>query len=286
VPTGPTEPVRHRRASILPFMTTILTVVTVFLAFVWFAQRWFIYFPDREPPPPHLVGLPSGEAVAFETEDGLRLEGWFVRPTAPPTGQTVLMFNGNGGHRGYRAPLAAALAARGLACFLFDYRGFGGNPGLPSERGLTRDARAARSAVTSRDDVDPALLVYYGESLGAAVAVRLAVDHPPHALILRSPFTSLTDIGQLHYPFLPVRWLLRDRFVLLDRLASIQSATLVIAGTADRIVPVDMSTEVYEAANEPKWMATVEGADHNDESLAVGQPLVGAVTAFLRGIHQ
>src|SRR5690606_32358147 len=175
------------------------------------------------------------------TEDDLRLEGWFVPPAARPTGQAVVVFNGNAGNRAHRAPMAAALARAGHAVLLFDYRGYGGNPGLPSERGLLRDGRAAVEAVASRPDIDPSRIVYFGESIGTGVAVQVAVERPPHGLILRSPFTSLVDVGREHYPFLPVAWLARDRFDSMARAADIRSPLLVIAGTADSIVPYGLS---------------------------------------------
>jgi uncharacterized protein len=263
----------------------VFALLLVLFGTLWLAQRWLIYYPEPAPPPPVLVGLPSADLVSFTTEDGLHLEGWIVRPTAPPTGRMVIIFNGNAGHRGLRAPLAAALAAYGLTCLLFDYRGYGGNPGLPSERGLTRDARAARAAVEALDGVDARRITYYGESLGAAVAVRLAVDHPPEALILRSPFTSLAEVGQRHFPFLPVRWLLRDRYETIGLIEQIHAPLLVIAGTADRIVPFEDSERLFEAAWEPKWLVTIEGADHNDEELLNGPELVGAVVRFLQGLQ-
>lgn len=266
-------------------MPVVFALLLVFFGTLWLAQRWLIYYPEPAPPPPFLVGLPSADLVSFTTEDGLQLEGWFVRPMAPPAGRTIIVFNGNAGHRGLRAPLAAALAARGLACLLFDYRGYGGNPGLPSERGLTRDARAVRAAVEELDGVDPRRIVYYGESLGAAVAARLAVDHPPEALILRSPFSSLADIGQRHFPFLPVRWLLRDRYDTIGLIDQVRAPLLVIAGTADRIVPFDDTERLYEAASEPKWLVSIDGADHNDEELLNGTVLVGAIARFLQGLQ-
>jgi fermentation-respiration switch protein FrsA (DUF1100 family) len=136
--------------------------------------------------------------------------------------------------------------------------------------------------VLSREDVDARRLVYFGESLGSAVAVRLAVEHPAHAVILRSPFTSFVDMGRLHYPFLPVRWLLRDRYPSLDRIAQIASPLLVIAGSNDAIVPISQSRRLFEAAREPKRLVIVEGADHNDEALGAGPQVVAAVTGFLR----
>jgi fermentation-respiration switch protein FrsA (DUF1100 family) len=206
-------------------------------------------------------------------------------PAAGTAAGTVIVFNGNAGNRAYRAELAARLSARGLSVFLFDYRGFGDNAGAPTEEGLALDARAVRRYVLSRDDVDPRRLAYFGESLGSGVAVRLAVEHPPHAVILRSPFTSFVDVGRFHYPFLPVRWLLSDRYPSLDRIARIASPLLVIAGSNDTIVPASQSRRLFEAAREPKRLVIIEGADHNDEVLFAGEKVVGAVSSFLRGLN-
>jgi fermentation-respiration switch protein FrsA (DUF1100 family) len=267
-------------------MAAVLAVILALVALLWFGQRWLIYFPLGDPPPPAAVGLPGAEVVSFTTEDGLRLEAWFVPPAGPPTGQTVIVFNGNGGHRALRARLAAALAARGFACLLTDYRGYGGNPGLPSERGLARDARAARAYAAMRRDVDPDRLVYFGESLGSAVAVRLATEHPPEALVLRSPITSLVEMGEHHYPIVPARLLLRERYPAVDLIRAVQAPVLIIAGDRDRIVPIEFSERLYEAANEPKALAVIEGAEHNDLALLDGDDMLDAIEGFLGRTRQ
>jgi len=259
----------------------LVAVVVVVLALVWFGQRSLIYLPDGHMPDPAAFGLPDAEVEAFETSDGLTLEGWFVPARATPTGHVVLVLNGNAGHRGHRAPLAAQLAARGLAVFLFDYRGYGGGPGLPSEAGLARDARGALACLGRRFDVDLTKIAYFGESLGAAVAVELAGAFPPAALILRSPFTSLVEMGRRHYPFLPVSWLLRDRYRSIDRIGRIASPLVVIAGDADRIVPLDDSRALFDAAPGPKTFVVVPGADHNDEALVDGPAVIRAVLDHL-----
>ena len=207
------------------------------LLLVWAFQRTLIYFPLDHVPSPSDVGLSQVEAVSFPTEDGLVLNGWFVASRAEPAPRVVIVFNGNAGNRAYRAPLASALRAHGYHVLLFDYRGYGGNPGAPNEAGLVTDARAARAYVLGRHDVDEAGLTYFGESLGSGVAVALAREHAPAAMILRSPFTSLVDIGRVHYPFLPVDLLLWDRFASIDAIGDIRCPTLVIAGDRDRIVP-------------------------------------------------
>lgn len=259
-------------------------LIGAILFLFWLTQRRMMYFPSGDVPAPAQVGLQRTEAVSFATEDGLTLGGWFVRAAGTAVG-TVIVFNGNAGNRAYRAELGARLSADGLSVLLFDYRGYGGNPGSPTEDGLALDARAARRYVLSRDDVDPRRLAYFGESLGSGVAVRLAVEHPPYAVILRSPFTSFVDVGRFHYPFLPVGWLLSDRYSSLDRIARIASPLLVIAGSNDTIIPVFLSRRLFEAAPEPKRLVIIEGADHNDEVLFAGEEVVGAVFSFLRGLN-
>jgi len=235
---------------------------------------------SREAPPVEAF-LEEGQNVSFDTEDGIRLGGWFLPGAGNEDGRAVLVFNGNAGDRSFRAPLALALSREGFSVLLFDYRGYGGNPGHPTEEGLSADARAARAYLAGRSDVDPARIVYLGESLGCAVAVELATHHPPAALVLRSPFTSLADVGRRHYPFLPVRLLLKDRFSSVDRIAGIARPLLVVAGERDRIIPSSHSRRLHDAAGEPKRFALIPGTGHNDEELLDGELFINEVVRFL-----
>jgi fermentation-respiration switch protein FrsA (DUF1100 family) len=254
-------------------MVVVVAVGLVGLA--WVFQRSLIYFPTRalEPPPPGV------EEVTFTTSDGLELGGWFF-PAGGTDGRAVLVFNGNAGNRSHRVPLAEALRERGWAVLLYDYRGYGGNPGSPSEQGLAEDASAAVSWLADRHDVDADRIAYFGESLGAGVAAGLAAERPPAALVLRSPFTSLADVGRVHYPFLPVGALLRDRFPVVDHVRSYDGPVLVIWGEADSIVPPDQSLAVVEAAHRSRHLV-IAGANHNDAALLYGEELVEAVVSFL-----
>ena len=254
------------------------------LALIWAGQRKLMYFPARDVPSPAAVGLSNVEPVVFAGADGVALHGWFLPASQSPPRFTVIVFNGNAGNRAYRAALGAALRGHGLAVLLFDYRGYGENDGAPSESGLASDARAARSYLLGRRDVDPARLVYFGESLGSAVATGLAAEHAPAALILRSPFLSMTEVGRIHYPVLPVRWLLRDRYPSIDHLRRVHCPLLIIAGSRDAIVPMDQSQRLYDAASLPKQLVIVEGADHNDDELFAGDRMIGAIARFLQQI--
>jgi len=258
-------------------------VLLCVVAVVWTQQRRLIYFPSAAVPSPEAVGLTAVTAVSFPTTDGLTLNGWFVSHSSAPQ-FTTIVFNGNAGNRAFRAPLANALARANIAVLLFDYRGFGGNAGAPTEAGLTEDARAARNYVVSRPDVDHRRVVYFGESLGTAVAVALAVEHPPAALILRSPFTSMTDVGRHHYALLPVQWLLRDRYMTIDRIGRVSAPVLIIGGNQDRIVPIEQTRRVFDAAGGPKSLLIINGADHNDQSLLAGREVIDGVLRFLRNL--
>ncbi len=262
-------------------VSVVIVVVSV-LALIWTLQRRLIYFPTADVPTTDAIGRTDIEPVSFETVDGLRLNGWFFAVQEPLLRMTVIVFNGNAGNRAHRVPLAEALHRHGLQVLLVDYRGYGGNPGTPSQKGLAADSRAARAFLVERPDVDSSRLVYFGESLGTAVAVDLAVEHPPAALVLRSPFTSMSDVGQHHYPFLPVRFLLRDRFAPIEQIPQSRAPMLVIAGGRDGIVPVESSRRVYEAATSPKTFLLIPEADHNDYELFAGDEMIDAIMRFLQ----
>ena len=225
--------------------------------------------------------LPGGRDVVLDTEDGIRLGAWYLPAAGGQKGPAVLVFNGNAGDRSLRAQLAAGLSRLGVSALLFDYRGYGGNPGRPSEDGLAADARAALAWLAAQPEVDPDRIVYFGESLGAAVAVGLAVERPPAALVLRSPFTSLADVGRVHYPWLPVGRVLIDRYPSIDRIGSLSAPLLVIAGDRDDIVPESLSKRLYEAAPDPKRYLLVPGAGHNDPELIDGRRMLDEVGRFL-----
>jgi fermentation-respiration switch protein FrsA (DUF1100 family) len=265
----------------LAALVTVALLVAVLLALVWSQQRRLIYFPGSGRVPAASSMLAGSQEVVLETEDGIRLGGWFLPARGGGRGPAVLVCTGNAGNRALRAPLAAVLSRAGLSVLLFDYRGYGGNLGRPSEDGLAADARAAQAWLAARPEVDPGRIAYFGESLGAAVALRLAVERPPAALLLRSPFTSLTDVARLHYPWLPVKWLLTDRYGSAARVAQLTVPLLVIAGERDQIVPTALSRRLYDAATAPKRFVLVPGADHNDAALVNGPQTVDEILRFL-----
>ena len=194
----------------------------------------------------------------------------------------VLVAPGNGGNREGRAGLAEELSDRGLAVLLMDYRGYGGNPGSPTEEGLAADAFAATEALEALG-YPPERTIYFGESLGTGVVAALQVLRPPAGMVLRSPFTELADVGAHHYPLLPVRLLLRDRFPVVEHLSSSQVPVTVIYGDHDTVVPSALSARVADAASSLVERTVISGADHNDPVM-FGPRVAEAVVRLARQV--
>jgi len=259
----------------------VIAAISLLVGLLWAFQRKLIYLPDTSAVPPAVQVLTGGRDVTLSTEDGLELAAWYVAAPGPPSltqcRPTVLVANGNAGNRLSRGPLGQSLVDAGFGVLLVDYRGYGGNPGSPSEAGLAADIRAAHRFLTVEEGIDPAELFYFGESLGAAVVTGLAAEQPPAGLLLRSPFTQLADVAQQHYPFLPVRLLLRDRFAVRDSIGAVRVPTTVVYGSADSVVAPAQSRAVADAAGGPVELIELPGADHNDEDLVGGPEVIDAV---------
>ena len=253
------------------------------VATVWFGQRSQIYHPDRSPVPPAADVLPGARDVTFTTSDDVTLGAWYMPPSGTCSA-AVLVAHGNGGNRAGRAVLAQAIHDRGFGVLLMDYRGYGGNPGQPSEAGLAHDARAARTFLLDEAGITPEELIYLGESIGTGVVSRLAVEHPPAAMVLRSPMTSFPAVVQSLYG-VPVSWILRDRYPVREDVERGTVPLAVVYGSGDTLVPASQSREVVQTAlgsGVEVVEVEVPGADHNDPVLAEGEQLMDALVAVAR----
>ena len=239
-------------------------------------ERALIYFPSRE-----LVGTPATVGLTyrdvwFHAEDGVRLHGWYVPARLPIT---LLWCHGNAGNISHRLDNIEEIHRRlGLGVFIFDYRGYGRSDGRPTESGLYRDARAAREALI-REGVPAERMVYFGRSLGAAVAVELALGAPPPALILETPFLSVRAMANRTLPGSGV--LFKARFDSLEKIGRVRSRLLILHGDADEVVPYEHGRRLFAAAPEPKGFYTIRGAHHNDTYWVGGEDYWGAWARFL-----
>ena len=245
-----------------------------------FFEESLIFVPSPYPSgnwqPP---GLPIEDAY-FTTADGVKLHGWCLAQPSPTA--VVLFCHGNAGNVTHRAEILRILA-QSLNCttLVFDYRGYGRSEGRPNESGVLQDARAARAWLARRAGVAEGDVVLMGESLGGGVAVDLAAADGARALVLQSTFSSLPDAAAYHFPWLPVRWLMRTRLDSLAKIGKYHGPLLQCHGDCDSIVPHDLGRRLFDAANEPKQWIELPGHDHNDD---LPPKYFAALREFLDGL--
>lgn len=264
---------RYARLLVLALGTYagVLVLVAMF-------QTRLIYFPDREyQGTPAEVGL-HFEEVTLAADDGIQIAAWYI-PVDAAKG-TVLIAHGNAGNLSNCLPTIAIFHRMGLNVLAFDYRGFGSSEGRPTELGTYRDAEAAWSHLVTTRREPPERIVLFGRSLGGAVMIELARRRAAAALITESAFTSMADVGQWHYPLLPVRWMLRHRYESITKVPQVRCPKLFVHPRDDSIVPFAMGQALFEAAADPKELLEVPG-DHNDGGFETSPAFVAKVRAFI-----
>jgi fermentation-respiration switch protein FrsA (DUF1100 family) len=219
-----------------------------------------MYFPEKVRTSPAQAGFAEAEEVVLDTSDGERVIAWHV----PPRGESpvVLYFHGNGGALRYRVDRFRSLTSGGLGLAALSYRGYGGSSGKPSEAGLIADAEAVYRFAVARYPAER--IAVWGESLGSGVAVALAAERAVSRLVLEAPFASAVDIGASAYPFLPVRWLMKDQFRSDLRAAKVRAPVLILHGERDAVVPIQSGERLYDLISAPKRFVRIPDAAHEN----------------------
>lgn len=263
-------------------MHLLLLIAVAYVLFalllVWREPR-MIYYPDREiADTPRSLGL-RYEDVWLTTTDGVRLHGWLV-PAGKTSALTVLFLHGNAGNISHRLEKLNILHDLGVDTFIIDYRGYGRSDGTPNEAGTYRDAQAAYEHLTRTLNREPRTVTAYGESLGSAVAVDLASKAPVGGVIIEEAFTSVGDVGQQMFPFLPVRWFVRNKYDTLGKIGRINAPLLVLHSRDDEFFPMRHAERLLAAAREPKRLVELRGS-HNDAFVVSAETYRQALEQFL-----
>jgi hypothetical protein len=243
-------------------------------------QSHLVFYPEigREvAATPKMAGL-QYEDIHLKTSDSVDLHGWFI-PASQPRG-TVLFLHGNAGNISHRLDSVEMFHRLGYSTLIFDYRGYGNSSGKPTEQGTYRDAEAAWRYLTEQRQISSCRIVLFGESMGGAVAAWLAARQKPAALVISSGFTSVPDLGQQLYPYLPVRWLAHIRYDTRESLRSVTAPVLIAHSPADDIVPFEHGRALYAAANPPKQLLELAGG-HNDGFIFMREEWVRVLVDFL-----
>jgi hypothetical protein len=240
-------------------------------------ENWMVYHPT--PASQDWLRPPAGVMdVELQLADGTPIHGWWF-PHEGAKG-ALLYLHGNAGNLSHRRDTVAQMRrVLNENILIIDYPGYGKSGGSPSEAGCYESAEAAYKWLTEEKKVPGERVILFGGSLGSGVAVELASRHKHRALLLLSPFTSLPDVGASIYPWLPVRWLMRNRFDSLSRIASCTRPIFIVHGTADNVVPFHLGQKLFEAVQGPKQFVRVPGGGHND---GMGDAMLEQFVAFLK----
>ena len=266
----------------------LLTLVVVFILWLRWNEPNMIYYPDRHiDQTPDQVGF-KYEDVTLTTSDGIRINGWYLPSPEPANANpgatlTVLLFHGNAGNMSHRFEKLAVLRELGVDTFIIDYRGYGRSGGKPDEQGTYRDARAAYDHLIQQRKLSPRSIVVYGESLGPAVAADLATKVNIGGLILEEAFTSVGDVGQKMFPFLPVRWLVRNKYDTLAKMPRIKVPLLIFHSRDDELFSIRHARRLLAAANDPKQLVELRGS-HNDAFLVSATTYHDALQQFFASL--
>jgi uncharacterized protein len=247
--------------NVFQFCCSMVVGYLLLLGLLTIFQNFLIFHPDNKISDPKNAEIPGLSIVQLHTDDYLSLRAWYL--PASEGKPTIIYFHGNAGGLENRISRMQTFHMMGFGMLFVEYRGYGGNPGRPSETGLIQDAKAGMDFLQAQH-VPLQHIVVYGESLGTGIATQMAASYPVGGLVLEAPYTSLVDVAAYHYPWIPMHWLMRTRLDLLKSLASVHAPIFIMRGMQDTIVPPWMGQAVFDAASSPKRLCTAPFAGHQD----------------------
>jgi len=258
---------------------SVLASIGLLSGMLYLMQPSMVFFPSRDlTATPGQWGL-AYEDVTIDTDDGLKLHGWFVPHER--SSKVLLFLHGNGGNISHRGESLRIFQRLGLNVLIIDYRGYGRSEGTPSEDGLYEDARTAWRYLTEIRGYRAGQIILFGRSLGGAVAAKLATEKQPAKVILESTFSSARDMASSLMPALSKIVVLRYRFDSLAHIAQLQAPLLVLHSPDDETVPFRLGEKLYEAADAPKQFVKLKG-DHNNGFIGSQPDYERALARFLQ----
>ncbi len=255
----------------------LLFAYLVLCAVMWAFQRNLMYAPSHDIGAPEDYALEGFTDQALLTDDNLIVHSWYH--AAKEGYPTVLHFHGNAGNLSHRAYFFKTLASAGFGVLALDYRGFGKSSGNPTEEGLYLDARSMLHYATDKLKLPEKELILYGESLGTGVAVQMATECACGMLALQSPYTSLENVAQETYWWLPVRFLIQDRYNSIAKLQDVKEPTLVMHGEEDTLIDISHAKALFAKLGEPKQAVYFPLVGHNNMNAG---HLVASLVEFSR----
>jgi len=254
-------------------------VYFLILATIYLFQRNLLYHPYENNYFEDELLVPI-EKVKIKTQDNIELTSWYHNKNIK-TYKTILFLHGNAGALENRIHKINHFKDMDINFLIIAWRGFSGNKGKPTEQGLYEDGRSAVEWLESKGVLESDIIIY-GESLGTGIAVEISQNKNFAGLILESPFTSMINAGKNVYPYLPVKFLLKDKYESDRKIKNIKIPVLIMHGKVDNIVPFHMGKKMYELANQPKYFYFSEYDNHMME---YNKDLLNHINEFISSLN-
>ena len=267
------------RNNLLQIILFIFFIYFLILVFLYFYQRNLLYHPNENNYSEDRISVEI-ENVKIKTSDNIELLGWYHEKNLKDF-KTLIFFHGNAGSLENRIHKLNHFRDMNINFLIIAWRGFSGNKGNPSEQGLYEDGKSAIDWLIKKG-VSEKNLILYGESLGTGVATHLAQNKNYAGVILETPFTSMIDAAKKFYPYIPVKFLLKDKFENYKKIKNINSPILIMHGEVDQLVPFSMGKKIYEIANKPKYSYFTKYDNHMME---YDENLVLALKSFFKSLN-
>jgi len=264
---------------LLTIIIALSLIYLIILVFLFFFQRSLLYHPNVNNYFNDRLKVDI-EEVQIKTSDNINLLGWFHKKDLNRF-KTIVYFHGNAGKLENRIHKLNHFKDINVNFLIISWRGFSGNSGKPTEKGLYEDGKSTIDWLKNigLSDKD---IVLYGESLGTGIATHIAQNRKFAGLVLETPFTSMVDAAKNVYPYIPVGILLKDRYENEKKIKHINIPVLVMHGEADQIVPFKMGKKIYEMANNPKYSYFTKYDNHMME---YDDELVFALSSFIKSLN-
>ena len=242
----------------ISFFTFLITYL-LFVIFIYFSQRNLLYHPGENNYLEDKIQFNYKE-IYIEVDQNIKLKSWFIDKDLKKL-KTLIFFHGNAGNLSNRVYKLNELHKLDINILIISWRGFSGNPGKPTETNLYSDAKKSIKWLNNKG-VKNEDIILYGESLGTGVAVELAQENTFSSVILESPYTSMENAAKIYYPYLPVKFLLKDKYDSIKKITKVKIPIFIMHGKKDPIVPFAMGAELFKEANNPKHSFFSENDDH------------------------
>lgn len=246
----------------MDFIIGTILFYSILCALLYFSQRSMLYFPGGAREDVTSLTQFKPDIIKVESEEGITFNAWYW--PAKENKPTILFFHGNGQAYQFWINKMMTYHAQGYGIFFTDYRGYGGVGGAPTEQGLYTDARAHINALMAETGLTPNSLVYYGESLGTGVAIQMATEFPPKAIILESAYSATDDVAKSRYWMFPVDLLMKDKFRSIDKVSTLTMPKFQIHAQKDQVIPAQFGQALFDAMPEPKKWVSIKNGGHND----------------------